>query len=107
MDAGQVNPGHVLVATKVPAETILDLDEYLAAALFRNVTKVTKAVQAAFEPEGLTLLQANKAAGLQTVPHFQVHILPRHTDDGVGLIWPKKDPDLETLQGHASKISVE
>lgn len=106
MDAGQVNPGHVLVATKEPAETILDLDEDLAAALFRTVTKVAKAVQAAYAPEGLTLLQANKPAGMQTVPHFHVHILPRYTGDGVGLTWPKKDPDLETLRGYASKISV-
>lgn len=64
MDAGQVNPGHVLVATKRPAETIPDLDEDLEAALFRTVTKVAKAVQAAFEPEGLTLLQANKPAAV-------------------------------------------
>ena len=107
MDAGQVNPGHVLVATKKPAETILDLDEDLAAALFRTVTKVAKAVQAAFEPEGLTLLQANKPAGLQSVPHFHIHILPRHTDDGVGLTWPAKSPDLETLREYAARIAVE
>jgi hypothetical protein len=32
-------------------------------------------------------LQANKPVGLQTVPPF--HILPRYTDDGVGLAWSK------------------
>jgi len=32
MDAGQVNPGHVLVATKQPAETLLDIDDALAAS---------------------------------------------------------------------------
>ena len=107
MDAGQVNPGHVLVATREPAETILDLDEELATALFRTVTKVAKAVQAAYEPEGLTLLQANKPAGFQTVPHFHIHVLPRYSDDSVGLVWPKKDPDLETLKEYAAKINVE
>lgn len=107
MDAGQVNPGHVLVATREPAETILDLDEELATALFRTVTKVAKAVQAAYEPEGLTLLQANKPAGFQTVPHFHIHVLPRYSGDGVGLVWPKKDPDLETLKAYAAKINVE
>ena len=107
MDAGQVNPGHVLVATREPAETILDLDEELATALFRTVTKVAKAVQAAYEPEGLTLLQANKPAGFQTVPHFHIHVLPRYSGDGVGLVWPKKDPDLETLKEYAAKINVE
>ena len=35
MDAGQVNPGHVLVVSKQPFETLLDADEETAAALMR------------------------------------------------------------------------
>jgi len=104
MDAGQLNPGHVLVATKQPFETILDVDEDTAAALFRTVHRVARAVQAAFQPEGLTLLQANKPAGWQTVPHLHVHVLPRYKDDGVGLVWPRKDPSLEELLAIAAKI---
>ncbi|RYF71068.1 MAG: HIT domain-containing protein, partial [Comamonadaceae bacterium] len=86
MDAGQLNPGHVLVATKRQVETLLEVDEDLAAALFRTVHRVARAVQAAFEPEGITILQANKPAGWQTVPHLHVHVLPRYQDDGVGLV---------------------
>ena len=33
MDAGQVNDGHVLVATKRPYETILEVDDESAKAL--------------------------------------------------------------------------
>ena len=106
MDAGQVNPGHVIVATKVPAETLVDLDEAVAAALFRSVTKIAKAVDAAFQPQGMTILQANKPAGWQTVPHVHVHVLPRHDDDGVGLTWPRKEPPLETLKDLAARIQV-
>jgi histidine triad (HIT) family protein len=87
MDAGQVNPGHVLVATRAPKETILDLDDAEIAALFTAAGKVARAVQRAFEPAGITLLQANKPAGWQTVPHVHVHVVPRHEDDGVGLKW--------------------
>jgi len=106
MDAGQLNPGHVLVATKQPYETLLDLDEDTAAALFRTVHRVARAVQAAFEPEGLTILQANKPAGWQTVPHVHLHVLPRFDGDGVGLVWPRKDPGLEELRRIAAKIKV-
>lgn len=106
MDAGQLNPGHVLVATKRQFETILDIDEDTAAALFRTVHRVARAVQAAFEPEGLTILQANKPAGWQTVPHVHVHVVPRHKDDGVGLVWPRKDPPLEELRRLAGKIRI-
>ena len=69
MDAGQVNDGHVIVATKQPFETLLDMDEDTAAALMRAAWKIARAVQSAFEPEGITVLQANRPAGWQTVPH--------------------------------------
>lgn len=106
MDAGQLNPGHVLVATCEPFETLLDLDESASAALFRTVHRVARAVQVAFQPEGMTLLQTNKAAGWQTVPHVHVHVLPRYGDDGVGLVWPRKNPPLDELRRIAEKIKL-
>lgn len=97
MDMGQVNPGHVIVSIKNHFETILDLNEDRTAAFFRVVNRVAKAIQLEFEPEGLTLLQANRKAGFQTVPHFHVHVLPRHMEDGVNLTWPVKNPPAEEL----------
>ena len=106
MDAGQVNPGHVIVATREPYATVLELDDELAGALFRTAAKVARAVQAAFQPEGITILQANRPAGWQTVPHVHLHVLPRHEDDGVGLTWPRKNPAMDELQRLAARIEV-
>ena len=106
MDAGQVNPGHVIVATKRPAETLLDLSEDEVSAVFGAVRKVAAAVQNAFGPDGMTILQANKPAGWQTVPHFHVHVLPRHVDDGVTLGWPRNEPALDELKELAARIDV-
>jgi histidine triad (HIT) family protein len=107
MDAGQVHPGHVIVATKKQVETIVDLDEGLAAALFRTAARVARAVDQAFKPDGITILQANKPDGWQTVPHVHVHVLPRHKDDGVELTWPRKNPPMEELKALAARIVVE
>lgn len=104
MDAGQVNPGHVLVATRRPAETILDLDEAEVAAVFRVVARLARAVQRAFAPEGLSILQANRPAGWQTVPHFHVHVVPRWANDGATLGWPRQNPPIEELQRLAARI---
>ncbi|HWS73585.1 MAG TPA: HIT family protein [Quisquiliibacterium sp.] len=104
MDAGQVNPGHVLVATRRQVETILDLDDELAGAVFRTAARMARAVQAAFAPEGITLLQANRPAGWQTVPHFHIHVLPRHQGDGVELAWPRREPALSELEDLARRI---
>ena len=106
MDAGQVNPGHVLVATRQQAETLLDIDETLATRLFGVAHRVARAVQAVWQPEGITLLQANKPAGWQTVPHLHVHVLPRYAGDGVALAWPRKDPPLAVLQGYAAQLKL-
>lgn len=106
MDAGQVNPGHVLVATKRQVETVMELEEAEAAHLFAIATRVAKAVQAAFEPGGMTLLQTNKPAGWQTVPHVHIHVLPRHAGDGAELVWPRREPGLETLREYAARIRL-
>lgn len=107
MDAGQVNPGHVIVATRQPFETLLDADEETAAALMRAAHRIARAVQEAFRPEGMTLLQANKPAGWQTVPHLHLHVLPRYADDGVGLVWPRKEPGIDALRALAARLRVE
>lgn len=107
MDAGQLNPGHVLVATCHPYETLMDMDEESAAALMRVAHRVARAVERAFQPQGMTLLQANRPAGWQTVPHAHIHVLPRYENDGVGLVWPRKDPGLDTLREYAKKIILD
>jgi histidine triad (HIT) family protein len=104
MDIGQVNPGHVLVATKAHAENIYALDDAQSSALFRAATQVARAVQAAFSPEGLSLYQANGSAAGQTVFHFHLHLVPRHAEDGMSLVWPVKNPPRENLEANAARI---
>ena len=104
MDIGQVNPGHVLVATKRHAATVLDITPEEAAAVMQAAQRVARATQAAFDPAGLTLLQANGREGGQTVAHFHLHVVPRHEDDGVALTWPRKEPGPEVLRGYAERL---
>ncbi|MBL8379430.1 MAG: HIT family protein [Burkholderiales bacterium] len=104
MDAGQINPGHVIVASIHPYETLMDADEATAAALMGVARRIARAVEKAFAPAGITVLQANRAAGWQTVPHLHLHVLPRHADDGVTLGWPRKNPPMEELQALAGRI---
>jgi histidine triad (HIT) family protein len=104
MDLGQVNPGHVLVASKRHAATLLDLTPDEAAAVMRTVHRVAKAISASFDPPGLTLLQANGKEGEQTVFHFHMHVVPRHAHDGIALTWPRKEPPRDVLQAHAQRL---
>ena len=104
MDIGQVNPGHVLVATRRHAATLFDITPEEAAAVMQTARRVALAAQAAFAPEGLNLLQFNGAVAGQTVAHFHLHVLPRHAGDGVGFDWPRKEPGMQALQGYAQRL---
>ncbi len=104
LDLGQVNPGHVLVAVKRHAATLLDLTPDEAAAAMRTAQRIARAAKDAFDPPGITLLQANGREGEQTVFHFHLHVVPRHAHDGITFTWPRKDPPRETLEAYAVKL---
>ena len=106
MDAGQLNDGHVIVASIRPYETLMDADEETAAALMRAARRIAIAVEREFAADGVTVLQANRAAGWQAVPHLHLHVLPRRTGDAVTLGWPRRDPPFETLQALAARIRL-
>ena len=107
MDIGHVNPGHVLVAVKKHAANVFELEETQAEAVARTTVRLAKALKKAFEPEGLSVYQANGKAAGQTVFHYHAHLLPRHAGDGMELVWPVKNPPREKLEEYAAKIRAE
>ena len=104
MDAGQVNPGHVLVAAKGHAENLYELNDAQAGALLRTAARVARAIRDAYQPQGLSVYQANGKAAWQSVFHYHMHLLPRHEGDGMTLTWPAKNPPREKLAEYAATI---
>jgi histidine triad (HIT) family protein len=85
---------------------VLDLTPEEAAAVMQTAQRVAAAAEVAFAPDGITLFQANGAAGGQTVFHFHLHVLPRHAGDGVALAWPRKEPGAQALQAYAAQLQA-
>jgi histidine triad (HIT) family protein len=104
MDLGQVNPGHVLIAVRAHAENLYALNDAQAGAVLRTAARVGRAIRDAFQPEGLSVYQANGKAAGQTVFHYHVHLVPRYEGDGMALTWPVKNPPREKLEEAAAKI---
>ena len=104
MDLGQVNPGHVLVALKAHAENVYALDDEQAAAIFRSVARLARAIRDAFAPPGLSVYQANGPSAGQTVFHLHVHLVPRYDNDGMNLTWPVKNPPRALLEEAAARL---
>jgi len=104
MDAGQVNPGHVLVAAKGHAENLYELNDAQAGALLRTAARVARAIREAYQPQGLSVYQANGSAAWQSVFHYHMHLVPRYEGDGMTLTWPAKNPPREKLGEYAVAI---
>ncbi len=103
MDIMPQADGHALVIPKHPAVTFLDLPTESATAVMATARKVAPAIIKAVDAPGFMMAQLNSSAAGQTVPHYHMHILPRH--DGLELEFHARDPeDMGTLGALAEKI---
>lgn len=85
LDISQATKGHTLVVSKSEFQNIYELSDDLAGHLFRVTARLARAIQKAFNPAGLNVLNNNGSAAGQTVFHFHLHLLPRYDDDDVAL----------------------
>jgi histidine triad (HIT) family protein len=106
VDLRQHNAGHALVIPRAHLHDVRDLDDVTGAALMATVTRVSRAVTAAFKCDGLTLWHSVDEAGGQEVPHLHIHIHPRWTDDKLFALYPSAPPtpDRTTLDDYAKLI---
>ena len=95
--------GHTLVIPKTPARNILDANPSQLAACMKTVQRVANAVTKAFNADGVTLLQANEAAGGQVVFHLHFHVMPRWEGKSLGPAASKMEKP-EVLAANAEKI---
>jgi histidine triad (HIT) family protein len=96
--------GHTLVIPKAPVRTIFDASGDQLAACMRTVQKVAAAVVKAFDADGVTLLQANEAAGGQVVFHLHFHVMPRWQGTPLGPAASRMEKP-EVLAANAEKIA--
>ena len=104
LDINPANPGHALVIPKVHAESIFALDEPWLTATVLVTQRVARAVQSAFEPYGLNIVQANGPGAAQSIAHFHWHVLPRAKDDGLLMNWALRPGDKAAIADAAERL---
>ena len=78
MDVFPQSRGHTLVIPKhSKARNLLEVEPQVLAPLILGVQRVTRAVRAALNPDGIVVTQFNGAASGQTIYHLHFHIIPR------------------------------
>ena len=54
--------------------------------------------------DGFNIVQNNKEAAGQTVPHFHIHLIPRYENDGQKIGWEPQNPSAEELAAIREQI---
>ena len=92
IDIRQFHSGHTLVIPRRHVGDIRHLDETTGAAVMATLIRVTRAVDAAFPNDGMSLWHSIGPAAFQEVPHAHFHIQPRKTADGFLRVYPHTPP---------------
>ena len=106
LDISQVTPGHTLVIPKKHARNLLEMTPDETAALFNIVSRVTKKVDSATQPQGMNIISNMEEIAGQSVFHTHVHILPRYSqEDDLKIDFIAHEPDFDRLAQLAKDIS--
>jgi len=109
LDLRQFNPGHTLLIPRKHVADIRHLDEKTGRHFMAALSKVTRAVSAAFPSQGISVWHSIGPAAFQEVPHLHFHIHPRHLDDQFLQAYPSvpPTPGREVLDEYAATIRAQ
>lgn len=96
--------GHTMVVPRRHIPDIWTLDDDIAAHLACATIAIAGAIKRTVRPEGLNIIQSNGAAASQTVMHLHIHLVPRHTGDSIGRIWPPETHYAEAAKDAAWEV---
>ena len=88
LDLHPAAAGHVLVLPRRHARDLWHIRREEAAATMAAAVAVAGLLRRALDPTGISLLHATGAAAWQEVPHFHLHLVPRHQGDRLVPPWP-------------------
>jgi len=81
LDINPKSKGHLLIISKKPYQNILECPENVLYSIIKMTKKATKLLEKTFNPVGFnTIVNHGELAG-QEVPHFHIHVIPKHRGD--------------------------
>ena len=95
-DGYPISPGHTLIIPKWHIASFFDLSIKEQDGLFELMARAKEVLLKTFNPDGFNVGINDVPSAGQTVPHIQIHLIPRFKDDqedargGVRWIIPDK-----------------
>ncbi len=81
LDLFPVARGHTLIVTKEHYDDIFSVAPDALSRVAANSIRLARAIDSALVPDGLSVVQLNRAAAGQTVFHYHMHLIPRIQGD--------------------------
>lgn len=103
LNGRQFEVGQCMIVSRRHAPTLLDLDARECAAVMAAARRLTRAMVAAFAPDGVLVYQNNGTGSGQEVPHFHMHVVPRRPDSDWGL----GPPHIARLEGGKRPVHLD
>ena len=104
LDREPAAEGHTLVVPRAHSRNLFDIDPASASALFTSAVHVARLLNVALQPDGLTLIQTNEAAGGQSAFHIHLHLVPRWVGDDLVEPWHANRAPIDALEATRSRI---
>ena len=98
--------GHALIVTKEHYDDIFSVVPQALSQVAANSIRLASAIDRALAPDGLSVVQLNRAAAGQTVFHYHMHLIPRTQNDKLQ-IHSRVEGDDEDLAAVAKLVSAE
>lgn len=95
-------PGHLLVFPRVHYADVWGVPADLYGAVYGAVRQAAERVRSRLSPDGLTIVEAVREPGWQSIAHLHVHVVPRWRGDALRLPWTDarthEEPELAAVK---------
>ena len=107
MDVFPQSKGHTLVIPKhSQARNLLEVEPEVLTTMILGVQRITRAVRAALNPDGIMVSQYNGAPAGQTIYHLHFHVIPRRAGDTVTLNWSYTPGDKAEIEAMHRRLKA-
>lgn len=80
LDIAPLSEGHTLILPKSHAVDVDELDVETAASVMKASMLLSRAIKAAYKPDGISIMQ--NGGLFNDLHHYHMHVFPRYEGDG-------------------------
>ncbi len=107
LDINPVNKGHLLIITNEVHPTLADTPDEVLSHLLVIAKKADAKLREVLGCAATNVVINNGEASGQEIPHLHLHIIPRYTDDGKRLTFPKTHYDEGEIAALGKRLEFE